>query len=224
MTHQPARDAFRTPGAPVATYAIATATTLAFFGALIADWQGFVALAGGFIPARMAGYVDLPGAVPAWATPLSATLIHGGFLHLGFNLLMLVYCGRFVELALGWARTAALYGAGAYVSAAAQFVLDPASADTMIGASGAISALVGAYALLFAQRRPADWRGIPGSVLHIVWLGLAWTAIQLVFAYSMARDGTPIAIGAHIGGFIFGSVAAIPLLRWRARAVAGTPR
>ena len=85
------------------TNGIAAITFVAF---LLLDLTGRTddaAIIGGFIPARIADPALLDGmaAVPAWLTPLSCTLIHAGWLHIGFNLLMLVFCGRQVEQVLG---------------------------------------------------------------------------------------------------------------------------
>jgi membrane associated rhomboid family serine protease len=55
----------------------------------------------GFIPARLSGGLQLTSAVPVALTPLTATLVHGGFVHLAFNLLMLLWCGTAVERILG---------------------------------------------------------------------------------------------------------------------------
>ena len=104
----------------------------------------------GFIAARFSGLTISP-AVPAWLTPLSATLLHANFIHIAMNFLLLAYCGRQVESVLGASPLILLYVLGAYGAAACQYVLDPRSMVPMIGASGAISALVGAYAVSFGQ-------------------------------------------------------------------------
>ena len=85
--------------------------------------------------------------MPAWLTPLTATLIHGGIAHLALNLVMLVYCGLFAERALGAAGVVILYIVGAYAAALGHWAFEPGSSMPMIGASGAISAVVGAYAV-----------------------------------------------------------------------------
>ena len=64
-------------------------------------------------------------AVPAFLTPLTATLVHCGLLHLGFNMLMLVWCGRQVERVLGRTGLIVLYLVGAYAAAGAQWLADP---------------------------------------------------------------------------------------------------
>ena len=170
----------------------------------------------GFIPARLEGLVVI-GGLPVWITPLTSALLHANALHLGFNLLMLAYCGREDEVALGSAGIVALYVVGAYAAAAAQFVVGPHSAIPVVGASGAISALVGAYALLYGQRRPSKLSPRVSRWVHILWLAAAWVAVQLLLGIASAVSGIAVAAAAHIGGFIAGLLLARPLLRWRYR-------
>jgi len=155
--------------------------------------------------------------LPFWLTPLSATLVHGGFVHLAFNMVMLVYCGRMLERALGWQGIALLYLVGAYAGAAGHWAFGPMSAAPMIGASGAISAILAAYAMLFAERPVAAIGPIPSRVVRVVWLAAGWIAIQLLIGFASGADGQGIAIGAHIGGFAAGLALARPLLLWRYR-------
>ena len=173
-------------------------------------------MVGGFIPASVGG-PPLVGALPVWLTPLTATLLHGGLLHIGFNLLMLVFCGREDEVAIGPGGVAILYAIGAYAAAAAQYVAAPASTVPMIGASGAISALVGAYAVLYGQRKPSRFSPEAARWLNILWLAVGWVVIQLMLGLASASEGVGIAAAAHIGGFIIGLLLARPLLRWRFR-------
>ena len=136
-----------------ATIVIAALTVCAWLVAVAIGATNGAAATMGFIPARMSGLVDLSPAVPALLTPLSATLVHSGFLHLVFNLLMLLWCGTAVERVLGRGALLLLYGVGAYAAAAAQWLADPASVVPMIGASGAISAIIGAFALSFGESK-----------------------------------------------------------------------
>lgn len=171
----------------------------------------------GFIPARVSG-LAIPGALPLWLTPLSATLVHAGIIHLGFNMLMLGYCGRFVEYALGAAGLIVLYVIGAYAAALAQYVAGPSEISPMVGASGAISAVVGAYALLYSQRRgAAAVNSRAGHWLQILWLAAGWIFVQLLVGLATSNTEVSIAIAAHIGGFIAGLLLARPLLLWRYR-------
>jgi len=193
------------------------AVTIASFVLLNAIGKADVAAAvGGFIPARLSGLTVI-GALPIWLTPLSATLLHGGAIHIGFNLLMLFYCGREDEVAIGPAGVISLYVLGAYAAAAAQYVAGPHSPVPMIGASGAISALVGAYAMLYGQRRPSRYPPNVARWLHIAWLAVAWIAVQLMLGLVSSTKAMPIATAAHIGGFIAGLVLARPMLAWRYR-------
>jgi membrane associated rhomboid family serine protease len=157
------------------------------------------------------------GALPVWLTPLSATLLHASLIHIGFNLIMLVFCGREDEVALGPAGVIALYVVGAYAAAAAQYAVDPRTAVPMIGASGAISALVGAYAVLYGKRLPSRFSPEVTRWLNILWLAVAWVVVQLLVGLVSRVDGMGVAVAAHIGGFIAGILMARPLLRWRYR-------
>lgn len=171
---------------------------------------------GGFIPARLSG-MALGGALPVWLTPLSSTLLHASLLHLGFNLLLLVFCGREDEVALGPSGVLVLYGVGAYAAAGAQWLVFPHSNIPIIGASGAISALVGAYALLYGQRRPSRLPREVARWLHVAWLAAGWLALQLLVGLASATTGVMIATAAHIGGFVAGLALGRPLLHWRYR-------
>ncbi|QHL91024.1 rhomboid family intramembrane serine protease [Sphingomonas changnyeongensis] len=194
---------------------IAVFTALAWMlVALMGDGDRF-AVAAGFIPLRLTEGLDLPGAWPVWTTPLSATLIHAGLVHLAFNLLMFVYCGRFVEQVIGGAGSAVLYVAGAYGAAAAHWAVDPGSTVPMIGASGAMSATIGAYAVFFSRAKVRAIGPLSPFVVRVLWLAAAWIFVQSLLGLSAA--GGRIAIAAHIGGFITGLALARPLLMWRYR-------
>ncbi|URW76625.1 rhomboid family intramembrane serine protease [Sphingomonas donggukensis] len=169
----------------------------------------------GFIPARLTA--DAPGLLPFVLTPLSSTLVHGGLLHLLFNLVTLTFCGIATERALGARGIVVLYLAGAYAACAAQWAVAPASTAVMIGASGAASAIVGAYALLYGRSRTKDFGPVPAWLLHVLWLLIAWTALNLAVGILSAQAGTPIAAAAHVGGFLAGLILCRPLLLWRWR-------
>ena len=147
--------------------------------------------------------------------------MHAGLAHLVLNLVMLAFCGGQVERAVGPDGTAVLYVVGAYVAAFGQWLLAPASIVPVIGASGAISAVVAAYALLFGQREVKPLGPVPGRVVHVLWLAVAWIGIQLLIGYAgmgmPGAGGAQVAIGAHIGGFDAGLAQARPLLLWRYR-------
>ncbi len=117
---------------------------------------------------------------------------------------------------LGAGPVVVLYVVGGYAAAAAQWAVDPGSTVPIIGASGAISALVAAYARLFGERRAGAIGPFSADVVHVAWLAAAWVGIQLLMGIA-GLGGLAIAIWAHIGGFLAGLVLAHPLLRWRYR-------
>ncbi|MGI8611119.1 MAG: rhomboid family intramembrane serine protease [Sphingomicrobium sp.] len=201
-----------------ATVAIAGVTALAWLlAAAIAATDSAAAL-WGFIPARFSGFVELSGAVPALLTPLSSTLVHGGLFHVAFNLLMLVWCGSAVERVLGRGALLLLYGVGAYTAAIAQWFVDPASIVPVIGASGAISAVIGAFALSFGDARAVTRSPRVNRLLNAAWLLAAWVVLQMMVGFLAGGRGLLLATPAHIGGFIAGLLLQRPLLLWRYRS------
>ncbi|HEV2816593.1 MAG TPA: rhomboid family intramembrane serine protease [Allosphingosinicella sp.] len=183
----------------------------------LADWA---TLQGGFRARPGEG----DSLVPFWLTPLTATLVHAGPIHLAFNLLILTFCGRHVEWVLGAWGIAILYLAGAYAAAAGQYLADPQTAAPMVGASGAISAVLGAYAVLFGRNKVRVGNRRLALALNALWLLAAWVGLNLLVGV-IARGGfipgigpaLTIAVAAHIGGFIPGLILAIPLLKFRYR-------
>ena len=165
---------------------------------------------GALVAARVTGWMA-PGAVPVWLTPLSCLFLHANLPHLGFNLLLLVYCGAFVERVLGSGRTALMVLAGAYGAAAMQVALAPSSPAPVIGASGAISALISAYALLHGPQRSRRIGPFGPALVRAAWLFVAWVALNLMQGFVFGSMGTVLAVGAHVGGFAVG-LAATPLL------------
>jgi membrane associated rhomboid family serine protease len=200
-----------------ATLAIAAATALAFVLVHTVGVDARAASWAGFLPYRywFDGYA--PGAAPFWLTPLTATLVHGGWFHLIFNLLMLVFCGRAVEGVLGPASIVILYLLGAYGAALSQFAMDPHSGAAMIGASGAASAVLGAYAILFGRNKVKVRNAALALWLNALWLLAGWIALQIVIGLVTRQADLNIAIGAHIGGFAVGMALARPLLLFRYR-------
>ena len=189
-------------------------TAICWVGLLLFD-RGYAAGAlAGFIPARVSGDVAVAAALPVWLTPLTATLIHADLFHLGFNLLMLVWCGRQVESAVGGWMLALVYVIGAYAAAAAEWALVPSSVAIGVGASGAVSAVLAVYALVFSEQQVKPFAGLPLHIVRALWLGMAWVGIQALIG--LATNGS-IGVAAHIGGFGAGLLLARPLLRWRYR-------
>lgn len=176
-------------------------------------------LRGAFLPARWSDptLVLPPTAVPAWATPISAAFLHADVAHLLFNMLMLAIAGVFVEQALGSRLTMLLYLLGAYAAAGTEWALTADPMVPVIGASGAISAVVGVYAMLYSRRQVRAVGPLPAWLVRLVWLGAAWVVIQLLFGVAARGLIGPIAVWSHIGGFLAGAALARPLLLWRYR-------
>lgn len=200
-----------------ATNIIAAITALAWVIAVLAGQSDRAADAMGFIPARLSG-VALPfAAVPAFLTPLTATLVHSGPIHIGFNLLVFVWCGTAVERVLGKSSLVLLYLVGAYAAALAQWAVDPMGIVPMVGASGAISAIVGAFALSFGRAKQVSGSPTINRWINVVWLLSAWVVLQMMMGWLAGGQGYLLATPAHVGGFAAGLLMQRPLQLWRYR-------
>ena len=199
------------------TVAITALTVLAWILTVAAGQSDNATLAMGFIPARFSGLPVPWAALPAFLTPLSATLVHSGFIHLGFNMLIFVWCGTNVERVLGWFGVLALYAVGAFAAAFAQWGVDPYSTVPMIGASGAISAVIGAFALSFGRPRRFTSSPTANRWINALWLMVAWVVLQLMMGWLAGGQGYLLATPAHVGGFAAGLLLQRPLLLWRYR-------
>ena len=205
------------------TMALVVLTSAAWLYVTLAQLQEAAIIWGGFIPARLT-----LGGEGAWApfflTPLTATLIHDGPVHLLFNLAILAFCGRPVESVLGPVSLAILYVLGAYAAAGAQYAVNPLAISPMIGASGAISAIIGAYAMLFGRNKVKVANQTLALWLNALWLMAAWVVLQLCIGiviegsdFLTGGENVQVAVAAHIGGFVVGLLLANPLLLFRFR-------
>jgi len=202
--------------APLVTgYALACIAVYVILAVTGLQERAFVAA--GFIPARIGGELIAPPGtmLPALLTPLTSAFLHASFLHIAFNLVVLLYIGRQLEAPLGKAAMAVLLVAGAYAGAAAQWVSDPGSTVVLVGASGAISALIAVFALIFSRSQTAAIGPIPAHWVRALWLAAAWIGLQLLLGFAGGGGFGNIAIWAHVGGFLAGLLLARPLLRWR---------
>lgn len=199
-----------------ATLAIAGTMGAAWFAAAALGLSDEAAVWGGFVPARVTGAAE-GGMIPVFLTPLTATLVHAGFIHLGFNLLIHLFCGRSVETILGTRQFVILYVVGAYAAAGAHYAVDRFDMTPMVGASGAISAVLGAYSMMFGRNRVKVANPTVALWLNSLWLAVAWIGLQLIIGFTFETAGARIAIAAHIGGFLAGLVLAKPLLLLRYR-------
>ena len=197
--------------------AIIAIVTIAVSGfAILSGLDWFIAV-GGFIPARLSGYIQLPGALPAWITPLTSALLHGSWVHLIINMVMLAIAGSQVERVVGASGLVLAYVIGAIVAALAQFAWDPSSSIPMVGASGAISALFGLFAIYFGQPKQVSRNQKVNRWVHVAWLLAAWVVLQWMSAMLAGGEGVMLATPAHIGGFVAGLAMNKPLLLWRYR-------
>jgi membrane associated rhomboid family serine protease len=154
---------------------------------------------------------EAPDQPPFWVTLFTSMFMHGGLLHLLGNMLFLWIFGNNIEDSMGRPRFIVFYLAGGLVALAAQTLIDPAAAVPTIGASGAVAAVLGGYALLYPRARVVTLVIIILFITVIelpalVVLGL-WFLIQLFYgAADLAQPvgGGGVAYFAHIGGFVFG--------------------
>jgi membrane associated rhomboid family serine protease len=209
--------------APVVTIAFVIACVLVFLWELSAGASGseriFYAL--GVVPAVLLGREQLPAEltlVPAWATVFTSMFMHGGWMHLIGNMLYLWIFGDNVEDSMGHVRFIVFYLLCGVAAVFAQALPDPQSTVPMVGASGAISGVLGAYLLLYPHARvlvaiPFGFflhtTRIPAGLVLVLWFGL-----QLL-SNVMAQPGQGgVAFRAHIGGFIAGMLL-IPFFKQR---------
>jgi membrane associated rhomboid family serine protease len=156
-------------------------------------------------------------------TIFTSMFLHGGFLHLAGNMLYLWIFGNNIEDALGHMRFIFFYLVSGLIAAAFQFLYDPSSNVPMIGASGAISGVLGAYLVLYPYARVKTlfiiFIFIKIFEVPAILLLTIWFFVQVF--YSTAMDG--VAWYAHIGGFIFGLLTAKLFVRKSDRK-SGSPR
>lgn len=210
--------------APVASRTIILLCCLAYAWQWLAGpWGVLAAQALGFSPADFfAGGTQDP--MRAW-TPFAATIItyaflHGGWLHLGGNMLFLWIFGDDVEDAFGQPGFIVFYLLAAMAAALAQALPAPGPAGVIVGASGAVSGVLGAYLVLHPRARinvlvpifiVVDLVSLPAFVVLLFWF-----AVQLAYEFLAPGLAGNVALRAHIGGFVAGMVMA-PLFAFVAR-------
>lgn len=205
---------------PVFTVILIIACVLVFFWQLTAGGQQGV-YAYGVIPAVLFDIKELPAElvrVPAWTTVLTSMFLHGGWMHLIGNMLYLWIFGNNIEDAMGHGRFILFYLLCGIAAAMAQALPDPQSVVPMIGASGAISGVLGAYLLLYPHAKVlvvvplgfyiTSLRLPAGAVLAF------WFVLQLINSAMSGDQQGGVAWGAHIGGFVAG-MALIPIFKHR---------
>lgn len=151
----------------------------------------------GFVPGRYTGIEPL-----GWqglVSPLTYALLHGSWLHVGMNALMMIAFGSGVERWMGSARMIAFFVLCSLTAALVQFAVDPSSTNPVIGASGGISGLFAAALVMLR-----DGGSLPVGRRGILPLILLWIGITVVFGMLGAPGDQPVAWPAHLGGFLGG--------------------
>jgi membrane associated rhomboid family serine protease len=198
---------------PVLTYGLIAACSVVFLwqNGLSTHAADNVAFAYGFVPAVFFGHAHLPArlhALPPWITLFSSMFLHGGWLHLLGNMLYLWLFGKGVESALGPARFLLLYFACGAVAGLTQGLMNVSADVPMIGASGAIAGVLGAYLVIYPRGNVTVFFWILIfvrliAVPAVIVLG-AWFLMQLLSALGAEAGEGGVAFWAHVGGFIAG--------------------
>lgn len=211
----PLKDDIPTRRFPVITVALIAANIVAFFAFQGAYLDG----------ARFDQRITEWGAVPydlthspgghTLLTAFTAMFMHGGILHLAGNMLFLWVFGNNIEDSMGRVRFVIFYLVGGLVALALQVAVQPDSMVPTIGASGAVAAVLGAYALLYPRARVVTLVFIVIfftviTVPALLVLG-AWFVLQALYGLSSVAQpvgsGGGVAYFAHVGGFAFGLLA-----------------
>ncbi len=156
--------------------------------------------------------------VPGWMTVFTSMFLHGSLAHLLGNLLFLWVFGNNIEDAMGHLRFSLFYLACGLAAVAAQVLPEPASAVPMVGASGAISGVLGAYLLLYPRARilialPPPLIFVTIGWFRAIWVLTIWFLLQLVMSIGFGMASSGVAFMAHVGGFVAG-LALIPLFKF----------
>jgi len=237
----PLKDNIPTDRFPVVTVALIALNVLMFFffqkvglslGGANVDSQNVIDY--GAIPYEITHpgeQCDVPGAVEAcsdsnsgpatWLTLFTSMFMHGGLLHIAGNMLFLWVFGNNIEDAMGRIKFALFYLGGGLAATALQVLIDTDSTVPSIGASGAVAAVLGAYALIYPRARVVTLIIIIIFITVIelpalLVLGL-WFLMQLYYGSSELAQpvaGGGVAYWAHVGGFLFG-LALVKLLARR---------
>lgn len=208
---------------PIVSYTLVGLCVLVFLWQLsLGEQRGqAIVYALGVIPAVLLGDAHLPPAVELvspWMSVFTSMFLHGGWMHLLGNMLYLWIFGDNVEDSMGHGRFVLFYLLCGVAAVFAQALPNPAAEVPMIGASGAISGVLGAYLLLFPHARVLVL--IPlGFIMHSArlpagWVLALWFGMQLLSSFMQGDAGAGVAFRAHLGGFIAGMLL-IPLFKQR---------
>lgn len=211
----PLRDDNPTEITPVVTVAFIVSCSLVFLYEIslsMPNSEAFVYMYGA-IPAVVLGHAELPPelvSLPAYGTLLSSMFLHGGWMHLIGNMLYLWIFGNNIEDVMGHTKFVLFYLICGVLAAFSHALMDPESTIPMVGASGAISGILGGYLLLYPHARvlvlvPYGFIGtfnVPAAMV----LGI-WFLMQVLSGgMSLGGQGGGVAFFAHIGGFLAGMI------------------
>ena len=205
---------------PVVTIGIIAVCTVLSLGQLtLSDREEQqLALGFGMIPAVLFGTRELAPSIPSadpWLTVITSMFLHGGLLHLAGNMVYLWVFGNNIEDAMGHVRYVVFYLLCGTVAALTQAYVEPDSTIPMIGASGAVSGVLGAYLVLHPHARVDTlfFYGLVTTVTLPAMAVLGWWIVVQVVNVALAEPGQGgVAWYAHIGGFVAG-MALIALFR-----------
>ena len=216
-----------TRGAGIVTIALIAINVLVFFLELSQGSEGALQsfiTSWGVVPREYSVGHDIPPTIPVpyWSTLITSMFLHGGWMHLGGNMLYLWIFGDNLERVMGAAKYAVFYIVCGIAAGIAHILFAGGSSVPSVGASGAISGVLGGYLLMFPRNRvKVLTRGGVASVPAIVVLGM-WIVIQLVSqlgSIAETSQGGGVAYMAHIGGFVAG-MALVKLFATRKLATA----
>ncbi|MEW6323910.1 MAG: rhomboid family intramembrane serine protease [Nitrospirota bacterium] len=219
----PLRDDNPTTLVPWVTVALIAANVVAFIYEVLLgpNLEPFL-FSFGAIPARLFDGGPPPGepalSVAPPVTVFSSMFLHGGLMHLGGNMLYLWIFGNNIEDALGHVRFILFYLISGVIAAYSHAISDPGSIVPMIGASGAVSGVLGAYLVLFPRAQvlalvPIGFMLQTVRLPALVFLGF-WFILQFIYSlFNLGGMGGGVAWFAHVGGFLAGVVLIRLLVR-----------
>jgi membrane associated rhomboid family serine protease len=199
-----------TPVATV-TFIIACCMVFLYQGSLLSSRGEIFIYQYGAIPAVLFGQAALPPevmAIPAAATVLTSMFLHGSWMHLIGNMLYLWIFGNNIEDVMGSVKFVIFYLLCGAIAALSHALTDPISTVPMVGASGAISGVLGAYLLLFPHARVLLFAPLIGTTYVPAGIVLGfWFVMQILSGgASLGSQGGGVAFFAHIGGFVAGMI------------------
>lgn len=205
----PIRDDVPTTRKPYLTVGLIAANALVFLYCMAQGFEGFRALTFqfGFIPVELVHSVEVTPSLPAssYLTMFTSMFLHGGWMHLIGNMLFLWIYGNNIEDFLGHTFFIIFYIVAGLAAIGLYTVFDPTSDIPLVGASGAIAGVMGAYMVLYPRAKITvlvifffiQFVHMPAKIVLGIWFGY-----QILM--SIAGGGGGVAFLAHVGGFLFG--------------------